>query len=79
MLLKCGSIATCGGIAIFIGQGFGLPLTGWLSDRLTPVYGAASIGYALSVIIPAAALVGLASHGAVLRRLAAAPTDKSPS
>jgi predicted MFS family arabinose efflux permease len=56
------AIAVCGGVATFCALGAGIPVTGWISDLLSPQYGSWSIGLAAFVTISAAAVLGLFSH-----------------
>jgi MFS family permease len=63
------AIALCGAIGMFVGLGLGLPLIGWISDLITPSYGARAIGLALCFVVSAAIVISLVSHEIVLSRL----------
>ena len=56
------AIAVCSSVSTFLAVCIGIPLTGWISDLLTPQYGARSLGTAAFTTISAAAIVGLTSH-----------------
>jgi MFS family permease len=53
------AFALCGGVGILFSLGVGIPLTGWISDLLAPDYGPRAIGYALAIMITAAAATGI--------------------
>ena len=53
----------------FLAVCVGIPLTGWISDLLSPHYGARSLGIAAFTTISAAAIVGLVSHSGFLVRV----------
>lgn len=54
------AFAVCGGIAMLFGLGVGVPLVGWISDRLAPGFGARALGEAMLIVLPIAVLVALA-------------------
>ena len=56
------AIAVCSSFSTLVAVGIGIPLTGWISDLLSPQYGARSIGIAVFISISTAAIVGLISH-----------------
>ncbi len=56
------ALATCSTLASIFSLGFGLPLTGVLSDALTPAFGKPAIGYALAGMTALVSMVAIIAH-----------------
>jgi predicted MFS family arabinose efflux permease len=56
------AFAVCGGAGLLFSLGIGVPLIGWVSDLLLAEFGTRSLGAALGLILPVAAIVGVAAN-----------------
>jgi predicted MFS family arabinose efflux permease len=67
------AFAVCGGAGILFSLGAGLPLTGSLSDLLTPVHQSRALGISLGASITIAAIVAVATVQSLLRKTPGKP------
>lgn len=61
------AFAFCGGTSLLFSLGVGVPLIGWTSDWLEPDFGVHSVGAALALVLPLAALVTIVAHVRLIR------------
>lgn len=61
--------ALCSATGIMVSLVLFIPAIGWISDVLAPTYGLRSVGYALAIVLPLAAIAGWACHWAFMQHL----------